>query len=183
MSTRRKEPKEKKEPVAPTLPAAQRIENLEKTVDAIRKMIQVIGEELEKMQKNQLVIAKRLESTLKVASEGDLNEKNVNDYQIAQQVKELKEKVDLLVSQGVLLEVPEITKGTDFVIGQEVNEEGEVISPRTQATIQTLPQEVQDKLMGKKAGDLVSFDQGKLSFLVKEVYSIQSNEAPKTAEV
>jgi len=159
---------------APTQTAAQRIENLERTVDGIRKMIQVVAEEMDKLQQTQLALAKRLDATLKVATSGDLSEEKVNAFEIDQQVKAMKDKVELLVSQGALVESDEIKQGNNFIVGHEINKEGEVVSVRTQATISTLPKEVQDALMGKKVGDLISFAEGQASFQVEEIYLIES---------
>lgn len=164
----------KEQKKAASLTAAQRIENLEKTVDGIRKMIQVVAEEMDKLQQTQLALAKRLDATLKVASEGELNEEKVNAFEVESQVKAMKEKVDLLVSQGALTETDSVPEKNGFVIGREITKEGEVVSARTQATLSTLPKEVQDKLLGKRVGDLVSFEEGQLSFQVDEIYVIEN---------
>jgi len=166
----------------PNLTAAQRIENLERSTDGIRKMIQVVAEEMDKLQQTQLALAKRLDATLKVASsDAGLSEASVNAFEVEQQIKAMKDKVDLLVSQGALVESDEIKQGNNFIVGREITKEGEVVSARTQATISTLPKEVQDALMNKKVGDLVNFDEGKLSFQVDEIYLIENTEA-KQAE-
>src|SRR5690606_5845637 len=120
------------------------------------KMIEVMAEEMDKIQQSQIALAKRLEATLKVAGEeGGLSEDRVNEFVVSQQVKEYKDKVDLLVSQGVMTATEEVGDNS-FVVGKEITKEGEVVSPRTQASIKSLPEEVVKALLGKKVGDLVS---------------------------
>lgn len=166
--------KEAKKQQTKTVTAAQRIETLEKTTSTLRKMIKVMAEEMDKIQQSQIALAKRLEATLKVAGEeGGLSEDRVNEFVVSQQVKEYKDKVDLLVSQGVMTATEEVGDNS-FVVGKEITKEGEVVSPRTQASIKSLPEEVVKALLGKKVGDLVSFGDEKLAFQIDEVYNITS---------
>jgi bisphosphoglycerate-dependent phosphoglycerate mutase len=163
-----------------TVTAAQRIEMMETTTSTLKRMIEVIAEEMDKIQQAQIALAKRLEATLKVAGEdGGLNEDRVNEFVVNQQVKEYKEKVDLLISQGVMMATEKIGDNS-FVVGKELTKEGEVVSPRTQASTRSLPEEVAKALFGKKVGDLVSFGDEKLAFQIDEVYDIAS---PKEKQV
>jgi hypothetical protein len=171
--------KETKKKATQTVTASQKIDMLEKTTSTLRKMIEVMAEEMDKIQQSQIAMAKRLEATLKVASDGELNETKVNEFVINQQVKEYKDKVDLLVSQGALGESEEVNENS-FVVGKEVSKDGEIISPRTQASIKSLPEDVRKALVGKKAGDLVSFGDDKLAFMVDEIYTINQ---PKETQV
>jgi hypothetical protein len=164
--------KETKKKQTQTVTAAQRIEMLEKTTSTIRKMIELMAEEMDKIQQSQVALAKRLEATLKVAgSESGLSENSVNEFVINEQVKEYKEKVDILISQGVMTATEEVGDNS-FVVGKELTKEGEVVSPRTQASTKSLPEEVAKALLGKKVGDLVSFGDEKLAFQIDEVYDI-----------
>lgn len=155
---------------ASTLTAAQRIEMLEKTLQTHRQMINIIAEEMDKIQQTQLALAQKVEATIKVSEQQDL-EKKVTQFMVDQQIKDLKDKTDLLISQGALSPAEEVGQNS-FVVGKELTKEGEVVSPRTQASVASLPQEVQQNLVGKKAGDLISFGEGKLSFMLEEVYEI-----------
>lgn len=158
-----------------SLTAAQRIETLEKTVSTLRKMIEVMATEMDKIQQSQIAIAQRLDATLKVASSGDLNEKNVNDFVADQEIKRMKAQTDVLIQQGVL--VPsETVESSGFVVGREIDKDGVEVSPRTQAAVASLPEEVREKLIGAKVGDLISFSEDKLSFQVDEIFSIVTPE-------
>jgi hypothetical protein len=155
-----------------TLTAAQRLEMLEKTLQTHRQMINIIAEEMDKIQQTQLALAQKVEATIKVSEQQDL-EKKVTQFMVDQQIKDLKSKTDLLISQGALTPSEEVTQNS-FVVGKELTKEGEVVSPRTQASVASLPEEVREKLKGKKVGDLVSFGEDKLSFMLEEVYEIAS---------
>lgn len=161
--------------------AGERIETLERTVGTLRKMIEVMATEMDKIQQSQIAIAQRLDATLKVASEGELNEKNVNEFVANYEIKRMKAQTDVLIEQGVF--VPsETLEASGFVIGRELDKDGVVISPRTQAAVASLPEEVKEKLIGAKIGDLVTFSDDKLSFQVDEIFSIVTPEE-KTAEL
>lgn len=154
-----------------SLTAAQRIEVLEKTTAAIRQMIEVMANEMDKIQQSQLALAERLDATLKVSSAGQISEKAVDQFVVEKKIKEMADTVEALVKQGALVPADEITENS-FVIGKELTKEGEVISARTQASTQSLAQPIREALVGKKKGDLISFEQNELSFMVEEVYSV-----------
>jgi hypothetical protein len=174
--------KELKEKQEKSLTAAQRIEVLEKTVQTLRKMIEVMATEMDKIQQSQIAIAQRLDATLKVATEGELSEKNVDTFIVDQEVRKLKAQIDVLVSQGVFIP-SETVEESSFVVGRELDKEGNVSSPRTQAPVASLPEEVKEKLIGSKVGDLVTFSEDKLSFQVDEIFSIVMPEQNQPEEL
>jgi len=172
--------KTKKTPKSSAPTAAQRIEILEKQVENLGKMIQILAEELDKLSLAGHDLHKKVEAAVKVAATGELNEKKVDEYLINQQVLELKNKVEMLIHNGVLTPADEVIGDNLFIVGKEMNKEGEIVSPRTQTTLQNLPEDVKSKLIGKKIGDLVQFSEDKLSFLIDELYIINEPKAEET---
>jgi len=172
--------KDSKKETKTTLTASQKLDMLEKSMANLRKMVEILAEEMDKIQQSQIAVAQKLDATLKVASsEEPLSEKAVNDFVISQQVEERKQQIEVLKTQGVLVPSEEV-KENAFVIGKEITSEGEVVSPRTQASLKSLPEEVRGALLNKKVGDLVVFKEGTLSFLLDEVYDIVE---PKQVEL
>lgn len=172
--------KKERKAASSTLTAAQKIDMLEKALQTHRQMINILAEEMDKMRQTQVALAQKMEATIKVSEQQDL-EKKVTDFMVDQQIKDLKSKTDILISEGALLSSETVTTNS-FVVGKELTKEGEVVSPRTQASVASLPQEVQDALLGKKAGDLISFGEDKLSFMLEEVYEIAKVEEKQLAE-
>jgi hypothetical protein len=104
---------------------------------------------------------------------------------IENNVESLKQKVDKLIENGVLV-VGESVTDRSFVVGREIDEAGAVMNPRLQFATAGLQKPLKDKLLNSKVGDIVQFEEGKLKFEVTEVYTIKIPEAPaeevKTAE-
>jgi len=165
----------KEKPVSKTLTAAQKIERLEKNVDMLINVAKAFNTELEKLAQVNVNLNKKIDAALKVANEGTITEKKVEEYLINEQILELKNKLEILVNEGVLVS-SELIDTNSFVVGKELSKDGEIVSPRTQAEVSKLAEDVKNAMIGKKVGDLVEFTDDKLSFLVDEIYSINVPE-------
>jgi hypothetical protein len=173
MAQKTKKPKTTK---APAITAAKRIEMLEQSNANLKKMIEILAEELDKLSQGVVSLGKRFDASLNVAAQGELNDAKVDEYLMNQQIIEFKNKVDLLIQQGVLVSAETITDENHFVVGKEMSKEGQIVSPRTQVAVNSLEAKIKEQLIGKKTGDLIEFDEDKLSFLIDEVYSINQVE-------
>lgn len=163
---------------APT--AAQRIQQLEATMGQLIKIVQLFEEELGKLGAANQGLNQKVDAIINVSeklNEGEkVNTKVVEQYLINQKVLELTNRVETLVNSGILTASEEITGDDNFVVGKELSKEGDLVSPRTQATIASLPAETKAAFIGKKIGDLVEFSEDKLSFLIDEIYLVKQEE-------
>jgi hypothetical protein len=160
--------------------AGEKIEAIEKAIVSVKNMIKVMAEEMDKLQQAQTMLSRQIEGILKVAPESEINEKRVSDFVMDQQLKELKNQIEVLVSNGVLSKTEEIVDEKIFIVGKEITKEGEVVTPRLQASISSLPEQVKTALKNKKVGDLVDFGENQLNFQIDEVYKITELQEKNT---
>lgn len=189
--------------------AAQRIASVEKSLQALSEntssalnqmnqttleKINILADEIDKLSGSLKSLNKRLNATLETTQTAD----TVNKMMLDDAVKELKSKVDQLIELGAIEELGDapITDRT-FVVGREIDEAGNEVNPRVQFATMSLPENLQKELLGKRLGDKVSFEEGKPSFEITELYLIkevekkmefedsqnQAPESPDTEEV
>jgi hypothetical protein len=143
-----------------TMATYQTLDNMSRDILTIKEAIKLLGNKVDS-------IVKASERSL------PLNDDVLSKIMVENNVAELKEKVTNLVTQGIL--VPESVVGDNsFLVGQEVNDLGEVVNPRLQFTVQALIEEMRDKVKGSKAGDTISFQESKLKFHILETYMIST---------
>lgn len=179
-----------KQPMIPqkTKNAAQRIASVEKSLQALSEntssalnqinkstmdKINILADEIDKLANSLKSINKRLNAVLETTQTKD----TVNQMMVEDAVKELKGKVEELVKLGAIErddQLP-ITDRT-FVVGREISEDGSEVNPRVQFATASLQEELQTKLLGKKVGDVVKFDEGQPAFEITEMYRIKEIE-------
>lgn len=156
--------------------ATQKIASLENIVVGQEQQIKILADEIDKLRGTISSIAKRLNASIQATETHD----SVNKIIIDENVKELEGKVKFLVDQKVLTlnQESEIVEKT-FVVGRELNGDGEVVNPRVQFAVGSLPKDLKDKIIGNKVGSLVQTDESDLRLEITEAYQI--NE-PKPVE-
>jgi hypothetical protein len=120
-----------------------------------------------------------------VAKAANISDDTISKGMIDNNVAELKEKVTSLIENGVLVASDELLDSS-FVVGQEVDADGNVVNPRIQFTLGSLRPEVKAKIQAGKKGEAIELEEGKLKFIITEVYAIiapkpQQVEAPAEA--
>lgn len=169
--------------------AAQRIENLEQCILQIQNVMEAqstnittLAKENDSLRQMLMTLSRRVNATIQAGNSQDV----VQDILIEEGVRELKNKVDLIKEQGVLLDPEkEELHERSFVVGREVDENGKVINPRMQFSIASLKKDFQDKVVGKKVGDLVeNFTGDGIKFEILETYDIldESNQSKSFEE-
>lgn len=156
--------------------ATQKIANLESIVVGQEQQIKILADEIDRLRGTINSLSKRLNASIQATENHD----TVNKIIIDENVKELEGKVKFLVDQKILTldQEAEVTEKT-FVVGRELNAEGEVINPRVQFALGSLPEDLKEKIKGNKVGGLVQTDESDLRLEITEVYRI--NE-PKPVE-
>jgi len=170
--------------------ATQRIEDLERVVatlyeEATRNLALVQnlakGQSELKLIKDAIkLLNHKSEAIIMSASESSgITNESVNKNMINLNVMELKKQVEISVANGTLVSADVIADGT-YVVCEEVNPDGTIANPRVQFPLAAQPENVQQVLKGKKAGDLVNFGQeGSLDAKVLEVYTLVDVEKVK----
>ena len=156
------------------LNASQKLENLEQVAIGMEQKMQILAQEIDKLGTIVQGLAKRINAAISAGENGNLSNDGVNSIIIDQNVAELKEKIDFLVKQGVIVVTDEVIKENSFVVGREVDGKGSVVNPRLQFAVQTLQDDAQRAMfLGKKTGDLVQSEDKTISIEIGEVYDIQ----------
>ncbi len=173
----------------PTQNAALRIESLELRNQALLKMIEsqqksilMLSEEIDKNRELVLGVARRLNTAITVAENSPLTHENVNKEIVNQNVKNLESSVNLMIDEKVITKKDSdghITD-TDFVVGREVNDNGQVVNPRLQFSIVQVSQlengeELVKLYLGKKVGDIIKKEGDASGIEILEVYSINED--------
>jgi hypothetical protein len=101
---------------------------------------------------------------------GGLSDESINNKVTQLKVLALKEKVDELVEKGSIVSTEEVGENS-LVVSRELNEKGEVANPRLQFLTARLVEELRDKFVGKKVGDLVRNEGEILDIEIMEIYN------------
>ena len=80
-----------------------------------------------------------------------------------------------MVDAGQIKEAEEATDNS-LIVARELNKNGTVENPRIQFLTSRLVEELQNKFVGKKVGELVKADEDKLDLEIMEIYDITINE-------
>lgn len=160
--------------------ASQKLEALQDLVAKQSNQIGILAEEIDKLAKSLNALGKRVNAIVRSGDEGQqISSRQVNSLLIADAAKELEAKVEFLVNQGVLsLDNSKDIDDNSFVVGRELNSEGEEINPRVQFAVRSLRKEGQDKVLGRKTGDLILGEDG-FSMEILQVYSINEQQPSK----
>jgi hypothetical protein len=159
--------------------ASQRIDDLERAVMSGFHTSNNMARDLLMMKDALKLLANKIDSVMKAICAGKQpTDEVVSEYMTANNIAELKGKVENLVNQGILAPTDAAGDGT-FIVGSEEEKDGKVIHPRVQFTFSSLDKELADKLRGAKANDLVEFKPDKLLFRVLEIYNVVVPKPPE----
>lgn len=159
--------------------ASQKIQDLEKAMMQVYQAVDAMARDLGVIKDAIKLLNNKVDSIVKISAKGEVvNDEVITKMMIENNCEELKQKVTVMQAQGIL--APQEQIGADsFVVGSELNDEGETVNPRLQFALYALSPELQEKLTGAKVGDTLTLQEGKLRFKVLESYQIQQ---PKAAE-
>ncbi len=165
--------------------SAQRLTDLENQLEALTQSMDGFLEAL----KTTLIKVANVEVTAeyalkKVSDEvaalkGVLIDANPNldstlkERMVQNKVNELVKSLQDLKDNGVVQEseTGEVTEKS-FLVLQEENKDGELISARTQIIVASLEQGMKDMLLGKKLGDKVDLGETRSTVTIQEVYEV-----------
>jgi hypothetical protein len=172
--------------------ASQRIDDLERAVMSIFQVSNNMARDNSMIKDALKLLGNRVTALIQLLAGNQLGlvvgEDSVDRVMRENQVEELKEKVTNLIEQGFFITADTIGENT-FVVGTENEPDeadgtpGKIVHPRLQFTLASLEKEVQDKLLGAKVGDTVTFKENALVFKVQEVYTIVNPTPAPAPEV
>lgn len=105
----------------------------------------------------------------------ELSDENINDKITILKEAALKEKIDKEVKDGKLKPV-DVVGDNSVLVSRELTKDGVVENPRLQFLVGRLVEELKDKFVGKKVGDLVLGEENKLDIEITEIYDFVENE-------
>jgi len=163
--------------------AAQKIEALENMLMNQSKNMDILADEIDRLRQLITALSKRLNASIQAAEEGGVTGDSINKIIMKENMKELESKVQFLIEQGVLErnDESEVTEQT-FLVGREVDSEGNVVNPRVQFSVNSIDPEVKGRLLTKKAGDVISYSESEPSLEITEVYQILDPKIKKNYE-
>lgn len=155
--------------------ATQRLEDLENMMMNMFHTADNMARDIITLKEAVKLLGNKVDSIVTLLSTGkEVSDDTVADIMMENNSKELKSKVDGLVEQGILVLSDGIVGTRSFVVGRELDDTGQVVNPRIQFALSALPENLQSKVVGSKAGDVVTLEEGKLNLEVLEVYSIET---------
>ena len=158
--------------------ATQKITDLENAMGALYQTADNMARDLTTAKDAIKLLGNKLDAVVKASAAGEpLNDTVISRIMIENNCAELAEKVNALVVQGILVKEEQVGENA-FVIGAEIADDGAVINPRLQFALKALSPALQEKIIGSRAGDLLTLEEGKLKFKVSETYSIQNPQQP-----
>lgn len=169
------------------LNASQKLEALESKItdmeSKLDRAIQLLLERVNSLADTDVALAKRINAIVKAGDEGGVTTDSVKTAVVNQAATELKARVQMLIDNGLLtLDNESPITSESFVVGRELSSEGEEINPRIQFAVKSLQQEVQDTLIGKKAGESISDEKSQTSMEITEVYTINQPQVEASEE-
>lgn len=154
--------------------AGERITDLENAMMGIYQAADQISRDIMTIKEAIKLLGNKLDAVAKATQTSD---DVISKLMVENNVAELVSKVDDLVKKGILQKSTELSAAS-FVVGQELDEQGNVANPRIQFTLGSLDKELQDKIIAGGIGQPILLKEGKMKFLVTEVYSIVAPPAP-----
>lgn len=162
--------------------ASQKIKDLENAVMSLYQTCDNMARDLMTIKEAIKLLGNKADSIVKASSiGGPINDEVIGRIMVENNVEELRQKVKVMVAQGVLAPSVQVSAAS-FVVGQEQSDDGGVVNPRLQFMLQALQPELQTKFIGALVGDVLNLQEGKLKFKVSEIYDIQQQKAPEAVE-
>jgi hypothetical protein len=168
-----------------TRSASQKISDLENAMMSLYQTADNIVRDLGTIKDAIKLLGNKVDSIVKASAAGEpLNDEVISRIMVQNNIEELQNKLKVMVAQGILVPSEQAAQDS-FIVGQDLNDAGEVVNPRLQFAVYALQPELREKFNGARTGDVLNLQEGKLKFKVTEIYQIQKPKpapAPAPAE-
>lgn len=159
--------------------AAQRLADLETAVAQLYRTADYMTRDLSLLKNAAKLLNNKVSAIVEAsASEEGVTDAVIDRIMIDNNVKDLANRVTNMIVNGIVSKEDEVSDNA-FLVGSETDENGKLTNPRIQFSLSQVSPEVKAKLLGKKAGDVVNFVEGKGSFTLLESYKIQPPPTPE----
>jgi hypothetical protein len=159
--------------------ASEKIEDIERAVMSIFQTNNNFARDIMIIKDALQLLGNKVSSMAEASVAGEpLTDEVISKYMVERNVETLRNKVQGLVDQGVLVPTDVIGDNT-FVVGTETESDGKIVFPRKQFAFSLIEKDVQNALRGKKVGEIVKFAEDKLLMVIKEIYSIVVPKVPE----
>ena len=155
------------------LNATQRLAAVEQLMSGYDSKFNIIADELDKLSAYVNNLTRRLNATIQAGEDGGITSDSVKQIIICENVKDLEGKVDMLQQNGVLSRNDEmVIADNSFIIGREIDDEGNVVNPRLQFLVGSIEQSYKEGLLGKKLGDTYKGKDSSITLEITEIYEV-----------
>ena len=164
--------------------ATQRLEDLENGLMTIYQTLDAVARDVLASKEAIKLLNNKLDAIVKATNSGSqLTDEVLSEIMVQNNIDDLKQKVTNLLNAGFLVS-QEAVELNSFIVGRDVKDDGSVINPRIQFALRAIEDEaIRNKLLGAKAGDTLTLEEGKAMFQVMETYLIQNpNQTTATEE-
>ena len=164
--------------------ATQRIEDLENGLMTIYQTLDAVARDVLASKEAIKLLNNKVDAIVKATNSGaQLTDEVLTEIMVQNNIDDLKQKVTNLLNAGFLV-AQEAVDLSSFIVGRDVKDDGSVINPRIQFALRAIEDEsIRNKLLGAKAGDTLTLEEGKALFQVLETYLIQNpNQTTATEE-
>lgn len=103
-----------------------------------------------------------------IAENKPITLENIKEKVVSATVESLKSDVEKLVQEKILMPTEDVADDS-YVVGKQVMD-GKVVNERIQFLLSSLDQDMQMKILSKKAGETVIFGEGQPDLYIMEVY-------------
>lgn len=168
--------KEKLEAVSEqTLATARRVGEMELIVYNLSRENEILKDALQ-------LLHEKLDAVITLQNRGlALSDDNINQIVVELKESELKQRVDAMLEKGTI-KASEIVGDDSLIVSRELSKEGRVENPRLQFLVGRLVDELKDKFVGKKVGDLIQGEDNKLDIEIMEIYDLVPQELGRVDE-
>lgn len=158
--------------------AGERLKNLEDALLGTIKAVNGQANEQEIIKEALRLLGNKLDSVVQLLNAGQpLSDSNIASQMMQNKANKLAEDVAAAVVNGVLTPSDTID-AKSFVVCREVLDDGRVVNPRLQFTMENAVADLQPKLLGAKVLDKIVTTEDKPRLEVAEIYTINEQKAP-----
>jgi len=164
----------------PKKTAAQRLSNLEDTLVGTLKALGAVDNEQSMIKEALSLLGAKLDAMTKLlqANNPQLTDAAMSNLMIEGKANKMSADTQQAVSNGVLVSTDVVTENC-FVVGREVEDNGNVINPRIQFTVESAKEQFRARILGAKVLDRILVEEGKAKLELLEIYSINQPKAPE----
>ena len=163
----------------PKKTAAQRLSNLEETLVGTLKALGAVDNEQSVIKEALSLIGAKLDAMTKLLQSNNpqLTDTAMSNLMVEGKASKMNESTQQAVNSGVLVATDTVTENC-FVVGREIEDDGNVVNPRIQFTVESAKEQFRARILGAKVLDRILVEEGKAKLELLEIYSIHQPKAP-----